>query len=177
MENVHGSKKAWKKDEDAILMRCVRRANSRGKFKWKDISASMAELNVVSSSKRCRERWTNHLHEGINHNDFSPSELDRLKELFDIHGRKWSTIAKNMNGRTANSVKNKVICMMRRGWDDVVIPLSSSKIDVFKAFEELSTEPEKGVGKITFHIRKPQVPEKRKCIGIFDERARFSRFV
>ena len=168
-------KRAWTEEEDAALKRCMFRSKSNGRSKWKYISASMAEMNVVSSGKRCRERLTNHLHDSINHDALSSVELHDLKRLFQENGRKWSTIAKKMQGRTANFIKNKVTCLLRRGWEDVAIPLSSTNLEVLKAFEEVSPNNGNGIGKITFSSRKTEVLKNRKCIGVFDEHGRLRR--
>ncbi|KAF7731018.1 Myb-like DNA-binding domain protein [Apophysomyces ossiformis] len=53
---------------------------------------------------QCRERWTNILDPTLVRTRFTEEEIERLKELVEIHGKKWSVIAQHMPGRTDNHV-------------------------------------------------------------------------
>lgn len=56
--------------------------------------------------KQCRERWNNHLRPDINRGKWSAREDTHFLKLHQIYGNKWSSISRNMRGRTENSVKN-----------------------------------------------------------------------
>ncbi|KAG0173750.1 Myb-like DNA-binding domain protein [Apophysomyces sp. BC1034] len=53
---------------------------------------------------QCRERWTNILDPTLVRTRFTDEEIEQLKELVKVHGRKWSVIAQHMPGRTDNHV-------------------------------------------------------------------------
>ena len=63
--------------------------------------------------KQCRERWRNHLDPIIRRDSFSPEEDDRILELVQELGTRWSKIAQRLPGRTENAVKNRYHCFLK----------------------------------------------------------------
>jgi hypothetical protein len=90
----------WDHAEDDLLTAAVRRLGSK---KWVDI----AKLVPNRTPKQCRERWCNHLAPSVRHEPFAPWEdqliMDKQREL----GNRWSSIARHLEGRSANAVKNR----------------------------------------------------------------------
>jgi hypothetical protein len=90
----------WTQVEDELLTNAVRKFGSK---KWTDI----AKLVPNRTSKQCRERWCNRLAPNVKHEPFEPWEdqiiIDKQREL----GNRWSIIARQLEGRSANAVKNR----------------------------------------------------------------------
>ncbi|ELP92095.1 trichome differentiation protein GL1, putative [Entamoeba invadens IP1] len=99
----------WKEDEDLRLLSAVK---SLGTKQWVEI----AKLVGTRSRKQCRERYVNHISPSIDKRPFSRKEDDAIYNGFYLLGNKWSKIAKNLEGRTARSIRNryKVLAVNRK---------------------------------------------------------------
>jgi hypothetical protein len=74
-----------------------------GSKKWTDI----AKLVPNRTSKQCRERWCNRLAPNVKHEPFEPWEDQIIVEKQRELGNRWSAIARQLEGRSANAVKNR----------------------------------------------------------------------
>ena len=107
------ARSVWAEGEDQLLYNYV---TQHGVHSWAKIASVInQEIHAnepVRLGKHCRERWFNHLNPELNstlhpENDWDTQEDLRLIKLQIDMGNAWSKIAREMPGRTENSVKNR----------------------------------------------------------------------
>jgi hypothetical protein len=100
-------KTSWSKDEDAVLRDQVR---LHGAQNWEGISAALPGRNA----KSCRLRWCQHLAPGVDAGrPFTAEEDAVVVACHRVFPNKWSTIARFLQGRTDNDVKNRCNTALR----------------------------------------------------------------
>ncbi|KAI2643254.1 Homeodomain-like protein [Xylaria nigripes] len=89
----------WSQREDATLIRLVQQ---QGPLNWVKIS----DILVSRSPKQCRERYHQNLKPSLNHEPISAEEGQLIEKLVGELGKRWAEIARRLNNRSDNAVKN-----------------------------------------------------------------------
>ena len=99
-------KRPWSQEEDKVLQELVEEYGSKD---WSFI----AEHLWNRGGKQCRERWHNHLREGVIKLPWSVEEEWVLALAVKAFGHKWARISQYLPGRTDNTIKNHWNCKMK----------------------------------------------------------------
>lgn len=110
--------KDWDHAEDRRLMELVEELGTK---QWATIAKEINKINegnCIRKGKHCRERWYNHLNPRINSNSYIEGEWSFEEDLIiltqhKVVGNKWSKISKMLQGRTENSVKNRLNSLIK----------------------------------------------------------------
>ncbi|CAG9316594.1 unnamed protein product [Blepharisma stoltei] len=115
-DGANAQRQSWSEREDEVLMELV---HARGTKKWTAISKELNDImyngRKIRHGKQCRERWGNHLNPSLKKGGWTADEDMYILKRHQEIGSKWSQIAKELQGRTENSVKNRWKSIIRKG--------------------------------------------------------------
>ena len=97
----------WTSEEDRILMEWIR---NHGPNKWTECSKNIRGR----CGKQCRERWVNILNPGVKKGNWTIDEQRLIFHNLKRFLTSWSLMAKELDGRTENSIKNYFYSSVRR---------------------------------------------------------------
>lgn len=94
-------KRVWTPEEDAELMKHI---NDLGESsKWSQIGRKMSSR----TAKQCRERFYNHLKGDLRKGNWGSEEDAMICRMKYENGGQWAKIARQIPGRSENSIKNR----------------------------------------------------------------------
>lgn len=80
----------------------MRLVATQGALNWVRISQQLG----TRTPKQCRERYHQNLKPNLNHEPISPEEGALIEQLVREVGKRWAEIARRLNNRSDNAVKN-----------------------------------------------------------------------
>ena len=100
LQAQHPQRKRFTEQEDIILKRLVKQFGAND---WNRIAQHIPQRNA----RQCRHRYTNYLNDSYKPSPWSDQEDSLIIAMYRKLGPKWVMIAKSLDGRTGNDVKNR----------------------------------------------------------------------
>lgn len=101
-------KNAFSKKEDERLIHLVESCGK--KINWRTISLDMEGR----TPRQCRERYTNYLDPRLVKTQWTQQEDDLIMKIYSLQGNKWQYITQFLDGRSASSVRNRCMYLIKQ---------------------------------------------------------------
>jgi hypothetical protein len=93
-------RRKFTQEEDGLLRTLVEQMGDR---RWEAIAAFLPSR----TGRQCRDRYKNYLLDNLAAGPWSPDEDEIVVRKYTEMGPRWVEIAKSLNGRSGNDVKNR----------------------------------------------------------------------
>lgn len=107
----------WTIYEDKVLktkalyqINSCKQRNVQHKISWGNICKSIKGR----TAKQCRERWLNNVNPDIRRDEWTAEEDSIILKFQKIYPNRWAVIARELKGRTENSVKMRCVTLLRK---------------------------------------------------------------
>ena len=152
------TKGAWSDKEDTFILQMIEK-HGTPKGCWKTIAQKMQNR----TGKQVRERYRNQLDPKLTRGPWRAEEDRILFETQELIGNKWTEIAKLLDGRSDNMVKNRFHSKARRQWEQQRALMGRGTADM-SAHQQRQRIQERPVGHVVKRLAKRI--ERRRAVAM-----------
>ncbi|KAI1474224.1 hypothetical protein F4774DRAFT_430051 [Daldinia eschscholtzii] len=138
----------WTNREDEMLKEIV---EQQGALNW----VKIAQRVQTRSPKQCRERYHQNLKPGLNHSPITPEEGILIEKMVQERGKRWAEIARALNNRSDNAVKNWWNGSMNRRQRLMRRAAENHHARVYGQNIRDESTPEQSQAPVSYHCRDP----------------------